>query len=67
MDDEVGITYDCGNAFVTTEYCIHFISRTRTIPEERLLELVDYAESLGLNTLALNMTYIPQDGCPPVY
>ena len=65
LDDEVGITYDCGRAGVTEEYCIHFVSRTRTMDPDVLQQLVEYAESLGLNPRGIELDFVDHEGCSP--
>ena len=66
LNDDVGITYDCGRAATTVEYCIHFVSRTRTMDEAVLLQLIEYAESLGLNPRGIEWEYVRQDDCAPI-
>ena len=67
MTEDYGITYDCGRAAGTVEYCIHFVSRERTLDPAILEELVEYANSLGLNPRGIEMDYVVQDGCEPLY
>ena len=64
MDDAVGMTYDCGSG-TTEEYCVHFVSRDRTMDPDVLQELVQYAEDLGLNPRDIELVYTKQENCPP--
>ena len=43
IDDDSAIEYDCTENFLTHDYCIHIMSRTPTMSEEKLLMLLEYA------------------------
>ena len=43
LDDESAIEYDCSQEIDGTDYCIHIMSRTPTLPEEKVQEMLDFA------------------------
>ena len=43
IDDDSAIEYDCTENFLTHDYCIHIMSRTPTMTEEKLQMLLEYA------------------------
>ena len=43
IDDDSAIEYDCTENFLTHDYCIHIMSRTPTMSEEKLQMLLEYA------------------------
>ena len=49
LDDESAIEYDCITELGVTSYCIHIMSRTPTLPEEKVQEMLDFAYGLDLN------------------
>ena len=64
LDEDAGIEYDCSpHNDGTIDYCIHFISRTPSLSEERLQGLIDLALGMGLNTQDLAYKANVQDGC----
>jgi len=52
LDEDSAIEYDCTdyNSHVH-EYCIHIMSRTPTMSEEKLAQLQEFALSLDLNPM----------------
>lgn len=64
VDDDASIEYDCGTSVAgVTNYCIHVLSRSRTMPQAKFDKLMAYAQSLGLNTNDLPITMTTQNGC----
>ncbi|XP_043211848.1 uncharacterized protein LOC122376183 [Amphibalanus amphitrite] len=64
LDEDAAIEYDCSpHADGTIDYCIHFISRTPSLSEDRLQALIDLALGMGLNTQDLAYKANIQDGC----
>ena len=63
LGDGFGTTYDCGTNIISTEYCIHFISRVPTLDEEKITAMIEYAESLNLNPLDLEYDEVDQNNC----
>jgi hypothetical protein len=62
---DAAVEYDCVESLGVTNYCIHLLSRSRTMPDSvvhMLLELTN--TTLGLNYLNLPYTHTMQDGCP---
>lgn len=43
IDEESAIEYDCNEHDITTDYCVHIMSRTPTMTDEKLQELLDFA------------------------
>merc|ERR1712179_813549 len=63
IDDDSAIEYDCTENFLTHDYCIHIMSRTPTMSEEKLQNLLDYAAELDLNVDNLDYKTSDQTGC----
>ena len=63
IDDDASIEYDCGTSLGITNYCIHVLSRTRTMTTAKFDKLMSYAQGLGLNTNDLPITMTTQNGC----
>ncbi|XP_037093867.1 apolipoprotein D-like [Pollicipes pollicipes] len=63
LAEDAAIEYDCSAGLFGVNYCIHFISRTPQLPAERLQELRQFADQLGLNTHQLDYKENVQDGC----
>lgn len=60
---DYAVEYDCGTSAGITNYCIHVMSRTRTMNETQFNELIQMAESLGLNPEGLSVKMTTQEGC----
>ena len=43
IDDDSAVEYDCTENFLTYDYCIHIMSRTPTMSEEKLQQLLTFA------------------------
>lgn len=63
LGEDYAVEYDCGTSFGITNYCIHVMSRTRTMDENKFKELMDMAEAMGLNPQNLPRTITKQEGC----
>jgi len=63
IDDDSAIEYDCTENFLTHDYCIHIMSRTPTMSEEKLQMLLEYADALDLNVDNLDYKTSDQTGC----
>ena len=63
IDEDSSIEYDCGTSLGVTNYCIHVLSRGRTMPTAKFNQLMAYAQGLGLNTNDLPITMTTQAGC----
>ena len=46
LDETSAIEYDCNEHDITTDYCIHIMSRTPTMTNDKLQELLDFAGRL---------------------
>ena len=48
MDEDSAIEYDCNTSILgVTDYCVHFMSRTPTLTEEKLQEMKEFAGELA--------------------
>jgi apolipoprotein D and lipocalin family protein len=64
IGDDYAVEYDCGTSFgFITNYCIHILSRTRTMDKNLFDDLIQQAEEMGLNPNDLDVTYTQQEGC----
>ncbi len=63
IDENYAVEYDCGTSFGITNYCVHVMSRTRTMDDELFNSLIQMAEDMGLNPQGLQVTHTKQDGC----
>lgn len=63
LDKDYAVEYDCGTSLGITNYCIHVMSRTRTMDEETFNKLFSMAESMGLNPQGLPIQKTLQNGC----
>merc|ERR1712241_596027 len=63
IDDDSAIEYDCTENFLSHDYCIHIMSRTPTMSEKKLQNLLDYADELDLNVDNLDYKTSDQTGC----
>ncbi|KAK7079541.1 hypothetical protein SK128_001777 [Halocaridina rubra] len=64
IDEDTAMEYDCHTDLQgDTDYCVHFMSRFPSIEENKLLELIEYAEGLGLNNQNVNYTATEHVGC----
>jgi len=63
MDDDYSVEYDCGTSLGITNYCIHILSRTTTMPKAKFDELMKMAEDMGLNPQNLDVQMTLQEGC----
>ncbi len=62
---DAAVEYDCVESLGVTNYCIHLLSRNRTMPDsvvQMLLQLTNV--TLGLNYLNLPYHKTMQTGCP---
>lgn len=63
LGSDYAVEYDCGTSFGITNYCIHVMSRTRTMDETQFKELMQMAFDMGLNPNDLDIKMTLQDGC----
>ena len=63
LDENTAVEYDCGTSMGITNYCIHVMSRTRTMEQSTFDSLIKFAEDLGLNPNNLPVSMTKQDGC----
>ena len=63
LGPDYAVEYDCGTSFGVTNYCVHVMSRTRTMDSKLFAELIGMAESMGLNSENLPVQMTKQDGC----
>ena len=63
LGDDYAVEYDCGTSFGVTNYCIHVMSRTRTMDPQLFSSLMQQAEEMGLNPQNLPVAMTKQDGC----
>jgi apolipoprotein D and lipocalin family protein len=63
IGDDYAVEYDCGTSFGVTNYCVHVMSRTRTMDSDQFQKLMQMAEDMGLNPQGLPVTMTKQDGC----
>ncbi|XP_023337716.1 apolipoprotein D [Eurytemora carolleeae] len=64
LDEDSAIEYDCSeHIFGTLDYCLHFMSRTPTMSEEKLEMLMDFVAESGLNTHNLEYMVGNQENC----
>ena len=64
ISDDYAVEYDCGTSSLgATNYCIHVMSRTRTMDPATFKSLIDMAEQMGLNPnkLDVEMTMQPDE------
>ena len=56
--------YDCATSSLgITNYCVHVMSRTRTMDQQQFDELISMAEGMGLNPQQLDVLMTTQEGC----
>lgn len=48
IDEDSAIEYDCNEGGLTTDYCVHIMSRTPTMTDEKLQELLDFAGKIQI-------------------
>jgi len=64
IDEDTAVEYDCdAKESGTTSYCVHIMSRVPHIEEDKLQQMIDLAESLGLNNQNVSYASTKQDGC----
>ena len=65
LDDEGANEDDCSPGFISilTNYCIHFMSRTPTMKQDKLNQLLEFANGLDLNANSINFKATKQEGC----
>jgi apolipoprotein D and lipocalin family protein len=63
IDENYAVEYDCGTSMGITNYCVHVMSRDRTMDENLFNSLIQMAEDMGLNPQKLPVTRTMQDGC----
>lgn len=63
LGEDYSVEYDCGTSFGITNYCIHVMSRTRTMDEDKFNELMQMAQEMGLNPQNLDIIVTKQEGC----
>jgi lipocalin len=65
IGEDFAVEYDCGTGTgtsgVLTYYCVHVMSRSRTMDDAQFDELMQMAEDMGLNPQALPITKTTQD------
>ena len=62
LGSDYAVEYDCGvNSFGVVNYCLHYMSRTETMDEDLLNQLV--AATAYLNAENLPLTHTLQQGC----
>jgi apolipoprotein D and lipocalin family protein len=57
------VEYDCGTSFGITNYCVHIMSRKRTMDPNLFNSLLAMAENMGLNPDKLPVQMTKQEGC----
>lgn len=60
---DYAVEYDCGTNNGITNYCVHVMSKTRTMDETLYNELFQMAEDMGLNPNDLPIQKTMQAGC----
>lgn len=67
LDEDSAIEYDCHEIPLlgVFEYCVHFMSRTPEMTEEKLQKLRNFADGLGLNVNSVEYKTSSQEGCWP--
>lgn len=60
---DYAVEYDCGESAGMTNYCIHVMSRTRTMEQAKFNELITMAEDMGLNPENIPVKMTLQEGC----
>lgn len=63
LSDDFAVEYDCGTSAGVTNYCIHVMSRERTLDQDTFDSLIEMAENMGLNPQDLPVQMTRQDGC----
>ncbi|XP_065568085.1 apolipoprotein D-like [Artemia franciscana] len=63
LDDETAMEYDCTSTLGVVNYCVHLMSRTQSIPQEKLDLMIAFAESLDLNPEEIEYKPTVQEGC----
>lgn len=64
VDADSALEYDCTDPFgLGSQYCVHVMSRTPTMPATKLQSLLTFAASLDLNTGNLPFNQTLQQGC----
>ena len=64
IGDDFSVEYDCStSAFGITNYCVHIMSRKRTMDSAQFNSLMKFAEDLGLNPDKLPIQMTLQEGC----
>jgi apolipoprotein D and lipocalin family protein len=63
IDKDYAVEYDCGTSFGITNYCVHVMSRTRTLDEATFNKLIQMAEDMGLNPQGLPVQMTTQAKC----
>ena len=47
LDDETAMEYDCTSTLGVVNYCVHLMSRTQSIPQEKLDLMIAFAGKLN--------------------
>merc|ERR1711962_977107 len=64
LDEDSAIEYDCSQHILgLLDYCVHFMSRTPTMAEEKLEMLKALVLEMGLNSHNLDYHSTSQEGC----
>eukprot|EP00095_Tigriopus_kingsejongensis_P003781 maker-scaffold155_size301336-snap-gene-1.5 protein:Tk03781 transcript:maker-scaffold155_size301336-snap-gene-1.5-mRNA-1 annotation:"serine protease inhibitor dipetalogastin precursor" len=65
LDEDSAIEYDCNkdSTLGIVDYCLHFMSRTPTMSQEKLEELLAFGASLDLNPNEIVYKPGSQEGC----
>lgn len=61
---DYAVEYDCGTQAGITNYCVHLLSRNRTMSADVESSLLALADKYDLNPLKLPYTHTMQTGCP---
>mmetsp|Transcript_34388 Transcript_34388/g.50001 ORF Transcript_34388/g.50001 Transcript_34388/m.50001 type:complete len:192 (-) Transcript_34388:256-831(-) len=60
---DFAVEYDCGVSAGVTNYCVHVMSKSRTMDEGQFDELIQMAEDMGLNPESIPVKKTLQEGC----
>ena len=63
LGEDYAVEYDCTSSLGLTNYCIHVLSRTRTMDPALFNKLIQQAEALDLNPEKLEVKMTKQEGC----
>ena len=63
ISDDYAVEYDCTEEVGITNYCIHVLSRSRSMDQQTFNQLISNAEALDLNPSNLEVKMTTQRGC----